>query len=45
MSRETRPSGNPLVYPDTGWPELIEGFTWKTFMVMIEGGRGRALDP
>ena len=33
-----------MVYVDASRPELVEGFTRKTFTAMIEGIRGRAID-
>ncbi len=33
-----------MVYADSSKPELVDGFTKKTFTAMIEGVRGRALD-
>jgi len=32
-----------MVYVDSGKPELVEGFTKKTFTAMIEGVRSQAL--
>jgi hypothetical protein len=33
-----------MVYVDSSRPELVEGFTKKTFTAMIEGVRETALD-
>jgi hypothetical protein len=33
-----------MVYVDAGLPDLVEGFTRKTFIAMIEGVRGAAVD-
>ncbi len=33
-----------MVYVDASKPELVEGFTLKTFTAMIEGVREAALD-
>ena len=33
-----------MVYVDSSRPDLVDGFTRKTFTAMIEGVRGRAIE-
>jgi hypothetical protein len=33
----------PMVYVDSSWPNLVDGFTRKTFTAMIEGLREPAI--